>query len=82
MESESISIESSIESMLLEEHSSLFRRIWVQRSKYSLCVVAFPTDVKRSYLMGVTRDIYHGLSDPTRIEDVRQLFQRILERTQ
>lgn len=63
----------SFEKILLERYTE-FRTIWVERSRYSLCITAF--EINGGYKIFTSRNIYHGFSEPTRIEDCIELMER------
>lgn len=78
------SIERDIARRLENEHSDVFRRIWVDRSKYNLCVTAFPLGISENYLIAITvkrnKALYHGMSQETRFEDAEELLLELKER--
>lgn len=62
-----------MEQEILNRYSDLYSRIWIQRSKYRLCVTVFPH--VGQYRMFISQDdLYHGFSEETNIEDVISLI--------
>ncbi len=57
-----------------------FRKIWIQRSKYSLCLTLF--DYNGGYRILTSKNIYHGFSQKTTIEEVNSLIQSIVLKDQ
>lgn len=64
-----MSLERQIESLL----SDAYRRVWIQRSKYSLCVTLFP--ISGDYRILTARDIFHGFGQETTVNDVLSLLK-------
>ncbi len=63
----------SIDTQMMQLFSGSFRRIWVGRSKYSLCVTLFPIDHNGPYRILTRRDLYHGFgqdTDPNHVIDM------------
>ena len=48
-----------------------YRRIWVQRGKYSLCITLFP--IEGHYTILTRKNIYHGYAQEVNFEDVLEL---------
>ena len=58
---------------LTSVYSEHFSRIWVQRSKYSLCLTLFPVDRTQTYKIVVKKAMYHGFSQLTTYEELVSL---------
>lgn len=69
----------TIEQIVSQEYPQ-FRRIWVQRSKYGLCVTVFPSDTNASYQILTRQGIYHGMGQDTDINDVRSMIDEYLKK--
>ena len=63
-----------MEQEVLNLFSDRFRRIWIQRSKYRICVTLFPHGLNNPYRIITTDTIYHGFGQDTNIEDVINLI--------
>lgn len=61
---------------LLDLFSDRYRRIWVERSRYSLLITVFPIDKNSSYQMFIKKDIYHGFSQETTFEECLELLNQ------
>ncbi len=68
-----------MEQILMNEYPQ-FRRIWVQRSKYSLCVTVFPLEANAQYQILTRQGIYHGFGQDTDINDVRSMIDEHLRK--
>ena len=64
----------SVDMQMMQAFTGLFRRIWVGRSKYSLCVTLFPIDPHGPYKILTRRDLYHGMSQATDPKDVLDMI--------
>ena len=52
-----------LETQLEDMFSGKFRRIWVQRSKYSVCLTLFPIEPNSHYKIVTRREVLHGMSE-------------------
>ncbi|MEO6302543.1 MAG: hypothetical protein ABIP51_05170 [Bacteroidia bacterium] len=52
-----------------------FKRIWVQRSRYSLIITLFPRN-QEGYKIITRKDIYHGFSDEVNFETLLEMIEQ------
>jgi hypothetical protein len=67
-----------IESQLEQEFSDRFRRIWVQRSKLSVCITLFPKSIAEPYKIITLMNAYKGIEQETKIGPLRIAIQQFL----
>ena len=56
-----------------------FKRIWLQRSKYSVCVTLFPA-YGSQYRMLFLKECYHGMGQKMEYEPIRQLISEFVNK--
>lgn len=64
----------SIDAQMMQAFEGLFRRIWIGRSKYSLCITLFPIDPHGRYRILTRKNIYHGFGQETNPNDVLDMI--------
>ena len=68
----------TMEQVVMSMFPGVFRNLWIQRSKYSLCLTLFPSDPRFGYQILTRKEIYHGFGQETNLRDVTDMITSYL----